>query len=163
MKAIPEEKSKRVLPSTERANKGLSLKSLVRTTPPYYRAHARDIIIKRLNSDALTNGGLAAITAVCVDGTVKLSKPHKCSIINLERPEPKTRRSKMNVFRAKRVLVACDCEDFCYTHEYALWTWGAAKIKFCNGEPAVMKNPGNLPMLCKHLFAVAKTVIEHGM
>jgi hypothetical protein len=162
MKAIPVEKAKNVLPSVQRAAKGLSLKKVMKSTPPYYRQHARNIVIKKLNALAVTKGGLAAVTAVCVDGTKKLPTPHKCSIIDLDRPESKTHRTKIKVSEAKRVLVSCDCEDFCYTDEYALWTWGAAKIKYCNGEPAVMKNPGNIPMLCKHLYAVGKALIEHG-
>lgn len=57
--------------------------------------------------------------------------------------------------------IAHNCEFFMYYSEYALSTWGAARIKYSNGEPAVVKNPGNLPLVCKHLVKVLRAIKEH--
>lgn len=47
--------------------------------------------------------------------------------------------------------------------EYALTHWGSAVIKYSNGEPPVHTNPGLLPLMCKHLTQLAKTIIQHKM
>jgi len=52
-----------------------------------------------------------------------------------------------NRFTANGVIVH-NCESYTFTWEYANWTWGASKIIYSNGEPAVVKNPGNRPGLC---------------
>lgn len=65
----------------------------------------------------------------------------------------------VNRFVAEGVIVH-NCGFFCFYCEYALWTWGAAKIKRCNGDPAVVKNPGNIPLVCKHLVVLLKELAE---
>ncbi len=148
-------KSKQVL-STARMEKGLSIKALLKSTPAYYKNKAKDeIVIKKYNPNARTKGGHAAATAICKNSAVRGSTAHRCSVIGMD-------KEVSLLSKQKRVKVSCDCEDFCFTWEYALMTWGAASIKYSNGEPAVMKNAGNIAGACKHLCAVMKLIIERG-
>lgn len=60
-------------------------------------------------------------------------------------------------------FIVHNCEFFLYRSEYALWTWGAAKIKRSNGQPATVTNPGNHPLGgCKHIYAVLKLIKQRG-
>ena len=163
MKSIPEERVKKQVPNTQRAEKGLTLRKLLKSTPPMYKEHARDIVVKQMNTQAMTKGGMPAITAVCITTDRKKPTPHRCSIISLDRPDANVSRKRLKVNKATKVLVSCDCESFCFSMEYANWTWGASKIKYCNGDPARVTNPSNTPMMCKHLVAVARTIIEHDL
>jgi hypothetical protein len=137
-----------------RAEKGLSIIALLKNTPPYVKATARDEVILKKLSAMKTKGGHHAIAGVC-KSVAKGSKPHKCSVIGLDKDQAK-------LSKQKRVIVSCDCEFFMYYSEYALSTWGAARIKYSNGEPAVVRNPGNLPLVCKHLVKLLRAVKEHG-
>lgn len=66
---------------------------------------------------------------------------------------------KGNRFTANGVIVH-NCESYMFTWEYANWTWGASKILYSNGDPAVVKNPGNKPGVCKHLVELIQTIME---
>lgn len=145
-------KAKQIL-SAERMEKGLSIKGILKRTPPYYRNTGRDdVVIKKYKPDARTKGKHYAITAVCMS-TSRNAKSHKCSIVGLDKSEP-------TLTKQKRVSISCSCEDWCFTWEYAMMTWGAASIKFSNGEPAVIRNPGNVVGACKHLCAVMSLALE---
>lgn len=72
---------------------------------------------------------------------------HTCTIETMEK---KVINSK-NV-RTVPVRVSCSCEFFMYTCEYALTMHGASTIMHSNGKPAKYTNPGNVPLLCKHLM-----------
>lgn len=127
---------------------------LMRSTPPYVKMKSREeVVVKKFDPTVRTKGGYPAVTAACISLVNKHPTVHKQTIIGMDKLVP-------TISGQKKVTVSCSCEDFCFTWEYALWTWGAAKIKFCNGEPAVMKNPGNYPGMCKHLVKVAKLVLE---
>lgn len=140
----------------DRSDKGLSLRALLKSTPPYVKMKARDeVVVKKYTPGGHTKGGHPAVTGICVSMTRKVPVRHKLSIIGLD-------KDISTVGRQKRVIVSCDCEDFLYTWEYALSTWGAARIKYSNGEPAVVKNPGNYPGMCKHLVEVGKLVVSQG-
>lgn len=145
-----DKRSKKQLPDTGRAAKGLSVKSLLRFTPPYFHSQARDshVILKRYNSRAKTKGGLKAIVATAVSANSKPPRTtHSCSVIGLEKPE-RTGGPLTPISKQKKVLVSCDCGSYTFTFEYANWTWGASKIVHSNGEPAVVTNPQNRPGLC---------------
>lgn len=136
-----------------RAEKGLSIAALIKSTPPYIKSKARDEVTVKKLGKTKTKGGHTAFKAICKSHE-KGSRPHQCSVIGLEKEKPL-------LSKQKRVLVSCDCEFFMYYSEYALSTWGAARIKYSNGEPAVVKNPGNLPLVCKHLVKVLRAIKEH--
>lgn len=139
--------------STTRMEKGLSIKGILRRTPPYYKNSGQDdVVIRKYNPKARTKGKHYAATAVCRSQR-KGATPHKCIIIGLD-------KSLSTLSKQKRVSISCDCEDWTYTWEYSMMTWGAASIKHSNGEPAVMKNPGNHPGACKHLCAVLQLILD---
>lgn len=140
----------RTHPNPKRAEKGLSVRGLLNYAIDYVRAHAVNVVIKSLKGTK-TKLGRTAIVAVCVDQSTKNRIPHKVTVIGFD-------RAVTSMLQQKKVLVDCDCEDFTFTSEYALWTWGAAKIKRCNGDPAVIRNPANYPYYCKHLYAVLKEI-----
>ena len=148
-------KKKSGLPDPVRAAKGLSLTKLWRSTPAYFKNKARDDDVK-LKSYKLTKtkGGMPAIVA---KATSMAQRPprrvHTCSVIGLDKEVPQ-------LSSQKRVLVSCDCESYMFTWEYANWTWGAARILYSNGDPAVVKNPGNKPGVCKHLVELISTIME---
>lgn len=142
-------------PDAKRADKGLSLLGLMKYAVPYTKAKSLDIVVKKLEKK-LTKGKATAIVAVCQSNDRRGADPHKVTIIAMDSAEPK-------ITKQKKIKVDCDCDDHCFTWEYALWTWGASNIKRCNGEPAVQKNPGNYPGSCKHVYRVMKEIKTHGL
>lgn len=148
-------KPKPVSRELTRAEKGLSIVGLLKNTPPYVKLTARDMVTLKKMSRANTKGGHPAIKGVCVSNKGEGSgRPHKCSVIGLDKEKP-------TISKQKRVIVSCDCEFFLFYCEYALTTWGAARIKYSNGEPADVRNPANVPLLCKHLVKLTRAVKEH--
>lgn len=152
---IEEKKSRKGLPSTARAEKGMTLSQLLKACVPYVRASSTDLVIKRYTPGLKTKGGLPAARVVCQNMQKKGHKPQTATVIGLDKEVPQ-------LSKQKRVRVDCSCEFFLYNSEYALWTWGAAKIQRSNGEPAVFKNPGNVPLVCKHLYAALKLIKTQG-
>jgi hypothetical protein len=132
-----------------RSEKGLSIKQLVKYFIPYNVVKSRDVVIKALSKKKTKSGG-PAIVATCVDMT-GAKRPHKCTVVGKD-------PSVLTLVGQEKVLISCDCEDFWATYEYALTQWGASQIKYCNGDPAVVKNPQNYPGCCKHLTRLIKEI-----
>lgn len=133
---------------------GLSLKQLLRATPPYIRANSQEVVIKSLKP-ATTKGGHPGIRAKVMSVARKVKTLYDTSVAGKEKEIP--------VSQQKHVLVSCSCPFFCYNSEYALKHWGSAVIKYSNGEPASVTNPSNHPLLCKHLYALADTILSEGL
>ena len=133
---------------------GLSLKQLVRATPPYIKSNADDVVVKALRPST-TKGGLPGIRAKTVTVARRLRNVYDTTIVGKEKGTP--------VSAQKHVLVSCSCDWFWSHCEYALHHWGSATIKYSNGEPASVTNPQNQPMLCKHLVKLAEVVSREGM
>lgn len=138
-----------------RAEKGLTVLQLLNNTPRYIKEKGRDEVVIKKYGRTKTKGGHPALKAICQTRYPKPHQPHQCSVIGLDVDQQK-------LSKQKRVLVSCDCEFFMFYCEYALSTWGAARIKFSNGEPAVVRNPGNVPLVCKHLVNVLRLIREQG-
>lgn len=131
---------------------GLSLKALLRATPPYIRNNSLEVVIKQLQK-ARTKGGFPGIRAKALSVGNKGNKHiYGCDIIGKEEDIP--------LHKQKHVLVSCQCDFFLYYCEVALNHWGSARIKYSNGEHPGVTNPQLQPLLCKHLVKLAKTVIE---
>lgn len=128
---------------------GLSIKALVKATPPYIRSNGDDVVVKSLKT-ATTKGGLPAIRAK-TKTMLKNSSVYDTHFIGKEKSIPLSQQ--------KHVLASCSCDWFWSHCEYALNHWGSAVIKYSNGEPALVTNPQNHPMLCKHLVSLAKTIL----
>jgi hypothetical protein len=56
------------------------------------------------------------------------------------------------IYKCDSVMVTCDCKDFLYRLEYALWYKGLASIKHSNGAFPIIRNPRLRIRLCKHLL-----------
>lgn len=54
-----------------------------------------------------------------------------------------------------RSWVHCSCEHFLFSCEFALAKRSSSSIINSNGDPPVITNPSLLPMVCKHIIAVA--------
>lgn len=137
-----------------RAEKGLSITALIKNTPPYIKSTARDSVVLKKYVRGKTKGGHHALKGICKSDH-KGAVPHKCSVIGLD-------KDNATISKQRRVIVSCDCEFFMFYCEYALTTWGAARIKFSNGEPATVRNPSNLPLVCKHLVKMLRLAKERG-
>lgn len=140
---------------TSRIEKGMTIVGLLNNTPRYIKEKARDEVVIKKYAQTKTKGGHRAMKAICQTRVPQRHEPHQCSVIGLDPDQPK-------LSKQKRVLVSCDCEFFLFYCEYALSTWGAARIKYSNGEPAVVRNPGNVPLVCRHLVPVLRLIRERG-
>lgn len=149
-KAAPKAAEKKVS-KDKRPVDGLSLKQLIKATPAYIQNNARDVIVRSLK-ETVTKGGFPAIQAKAMSVTNTRRVEYKLSVIGKDREQP--------VYKQKHLLVSCSCGFFTFTCEYALTQWGSAQIKYSNGEPAVVTNPGNQPLVCKHLVKLLKTIYE---
>lgn len=166
MADISEPRSKKPLLNTTRAQKGMTLKAIAKATPIYIKRLARDqIVIKKL-SRVWTKGGMRAVQAIAVNMEKRVTTPHKVTIIGLDAKYGTKTGLKKNqiplLFKQKRIQVDCECDFFKFVCEYALWAHGAAKIRRCNGEFPTIKNPGLVPLGCKHIYAVLKELNENG-
>lgn len=133
---------------------GLSLRQLLKATPPYLHNNAKEVVVKSLKP-ATTRGGFPAIRAVAVSvGQAGRKHSYKLHFIGKQPGLPLSKQ--------KHVLASCECEFFKYYSEYALNHWGSAVIKFSNGAAPQLTNPGLQPLLCKHLTKLGKTILEHG-
>lgn len=129
---------------------GLSLKQLIRATPPYIRSNSDEVVIKALKA-ATTKGGLPGIRTKTM--TIGGSKQvYDTTVIGKEKG--------ISVHAQKHVLVSCSCPWFWSHCEMALVHWGSAVVKYSNGEAPVVTNPSLHPLLCKHLFKLATTVLD---
>jgi hypothetical protein len=130
---------------------GLSLRQIVNATPPYIKSHARDVVVKVLKP-VRTKGGLPAYRAKTQ--SMRRGAPvYDTSVIGKQVGLP--------VSSQKHVLVSCSCDWFWSHCEFALHHWGSALIKYSNGQPAIVTNPSNHPMGCKHVIAVARELIKN--
>lgn len=141
------------LPDPERALKGLTITRILSKQPAYIRASSEDVVVREYKPTK-TKGGLPAIAGKTRDLKTKPIRLHKFSVIGLEKEK--------TLSAQKRVKISCDCEFFLYYCEFALWTWGAANIVYSNGDPAVVKNPGNAILACKHIAKVLLTIKSRG-
>ena len=133
--------------------KGLSLKQLLNATPALMRNNAKFTGVKSLRH-ANTRNGMPAIRAKVWSQTGRNKQVYSCDVIAKEDPDKP-------IYKQSKVLVSCSCENFMYTWEYANNHWGAAKIKYSNGEPPTVTNAGLHPGMCKHLVCLAQEIIAN--
>lgn len=133
---------------------GLKLKQLLDKQPPYVINKASGLRITKVQKAESKKTGLPAVTAVVIDPESN-NKGHKCQIVTIETP-----KNVSPDLKTGHVKVSCDCEWFTFYCEYALTKWGAANIRYSNGEPAYTTNPSNYPLVCKHLYSLGKKVLR---
>lgn len=145
----------RKLPDPARAEKGLTLRRLLKQQPAYQINSAEDVVVRSLKPTK-TKSGLPAYAGTVRDMNTKPMCIHKFQVFGMSATIP-------TIGAQKRIKVSCNCPFFMYYSEYALWTWGAANIRHSNGAPAVVRNPGNHPILCKHLTQVLMSMLKHSL
>lgn len=129
---------------------GLSLKALMRATPPYLKNNAKEVVVKMLKP-VLTKGGFPAVRSKVLSvGNLGRKHVYSADIIGKEKDIP--------LYKQRHLIVSCQCDFFLYYCEVALNHWGSAKIKYSNGEHPHVTNPQLQPMLCKHLVKLAEVV-----
>jgi hypothetical protein len=53
----------------------------------------------------------------------------------------------------------CDCPYFTYYLEVTLSSFGCSSVRNSNGQPPTIRNPQNIPYLCKHLVLTAEIAL----
>lgn len=56
--------------------------------------------------------------------------------------------------------VQCTCPFHKYYVEYALTQPGNSEIKYCNGNPPVIRNPSEIPYVCKHVVLATQKAVK---
>jgi hypothetical protein len=146
--------------ATSRKEIGLSAKQLLKTTPKLFQTNAIDVVIKSLEKKK-TKGLLRAVVAQSFSPDSKAVKPHKQTVIGLDKDDDLKGKT---ITTCKRIKVQCSCSSFVLGSgfEYANSVHGASDIIYGNGEPARVVNPQNTPGMCKHLVKVVKKILEKG-
>lgn len=66
-------------------------------------------------------------------------------------------------FVDSKVMFSCTCSDHAFSFEYALTKRGNSQIVYSNGEPPTVRNPKNIPSLCKHGIMLFKAILEKNL
>lgn len=140
---------------------GATLRRLFAVQPPYIINKGRRCKVHEMEVRRSLKSQLPGVVATVIDPETKGSEGHKCQIVVVG--EAKESKGKVRVSHLNYVKVSCECEFFKFSCEYALHKNGLANIRYSNGEPAEFTNPGNYPILCKHLWALADRVIKRGL
>ena len=135
----------------------LSIGQILKTTPRVFKDNSNNVVIRSLKKSKTRNGLYMGVQATAKDVFSKpgaRTRTHKCSIVTMDAKQ---------VAKSKSVYLSCTCEAFMFWCETALNKRGAAAIKFSNGEAPETRNPQSLPMMCKHLIALAYACKEHSI
>jgi len=62
-----------------------------------------------------------------------------------------------------RTKVSCNCSDFVFRWEFALYRKGGADIHYGDGTPPDKTNPSMSPGVCKHILALRTLAEEKGL
>lgn len=76
-----------------------------------------------------------------------------------QRPEGLTRKVAMRFYgkgESSKAWVQCSCQWFKYVCEVSLWKEKSSDIKYSNGADPEIKNPREIPMICKHIYATLR-------
>lgn len=100
-------------------------------------------------------------TAVDPSSVRQPAKKHKVDI--LLRDGAKLAPGTPMSAAGSNLLVSCSCENFMYMCEYALTKYNASWIRYCNGEPPRITNPGLVPLVCKHIYRAFQHMSKQGL
>ena len=127
--------------------KGLTARQMMRFTPQRIRENAEYVKVRRIRKRKSEPFSLGITVTDRRHATEE--QPHYMTIEVLS---PKGERNNMD--QHTRIKCSCDCSNFKFMWEYALWKQGSADIIYSNGEPARETNSRNIPGTCKHLYRV---------
>jgi len=123
--------------------RGVSTARILRNAPNKIMERARFVKVLKGPDRGLAKDGKPELRFITISREVSSKKePPRNSAVRLLSSNP------------ERVWVTCDCENFTFQWEYALTKHGASSIYYCNGEPAVITNPRNIPGCCKHIAKI---------
>ena len=128
-----------------------SASQLIKNISLWRRIAGTDI---KKNSRNVTVWDMKCEEAMDVDGDVFRDVKAKA-----QRPEGLIRKVSMRFYgkgESSKAWVQCSCEWFKYVCEVSLWKEKSSDIKYSNGENPVVKNPSEIPMICKHICAVLR-------
>lgn len=131
--------------------KGITLRKLLKEQPPYIRNNAEGLIIKRAEK-ATTKKGYPAARFIVASASVS-GKNYEITVVGKHSELKLSEKNQL-------VVVHCSCSFFWSYCEYALTQHAASTIKYCNGQPAVVNNPDNFPLICKHLYRCLTAIVE---
>ena len=117
---------------------GLNINELLSNTPNNV---AKNAISVRISNDIQLHPSSYADGAISILSTRTIENQRAHS-------------QEVRVNKSRHFWVSCDCEYFMFNCEYALTQYGASEIKYSNGQPAVKRNPKNVPRVCKHLYKI---------
>ncbi len=140
----------------------LSVKKLLQNTPRIVKARTRVCSIRTIGQGKIKNvrkyGKVYELRYVerCLDGERKITIRY---VGNLKPGINKRDQEDPQPHRDTPVWVSCTCPWFKFVCEYALAKVGSSDIKYCNGDPPVIRNPKQVPILCKHcVLALEKSI-----
>lgn len=146
-------------PKTAISAKGMTLRQIYAHAPRMMKENGEEMVFKSYKK-LKTPKGLPCIKAVVVHRDPFKPRmtdcPHEVTVIGID-------TNLKPIGKQRRVFISCNCEDHCYTWEYALAAHGATHIIYGNGEPPVMKNPYQIPGCCKHCCGVIARIIREGL
>lgn len=121
------------------SDRGLTIRTILKNTPRYIFNTSEHVKVKQLQ---LTKDGSQARSITLTEVLGERPRKHIQEIILVSGDSFKQPRA--------RIALSCDCEFFLYTCEVALYRYGAASIKYSNGEFPYSTNPRGIPCCCKH-------------
>ena len=131
--------------------KGLTIKQLLKVSQPAEVARASDIVVKNVKN-IKTKGGHLVVKADCPSAS-RSDLTFKVWVTFLDISDPKQIKDTC------KVHAQCSCERYLYMWEFANATHNAARIFYGNGDAPVIRNPRQIPGLCKHLVALVEQII----
>lgn len=131
---------------TAAAARGVSWKKVVRASPPN-RFQAAELV--RISKLKITRKGGKMSKLTCESRT-----KGETYITEIDFLEPGN---------GDKVKLSCNCSDFVFRWEFALYIHGGADIRYGDGSSALKTNPSNTPGCCKHLIAARWVAEERGL
>lgn len=131
---------------TAAASKGVSWKKVVRSSPAERFQTAEKVRISKLKISR-KGGKLAKLT--CESRT-----KGEIYVTEIQFLEPGN---------GDRVKLSCNCSDFVFRWEYALYRHGGADIRYGDGTAPIKTNPSLIPGCCKHIIAARWVAEERGL
>jgi hypothetical protein len=122
---------------------GISWKKVVRSTPPERFSASESVRITKLK--------VTRKAGIIVKITCESRSRGDTYITVFEYTNPKD---------SDKVKLSCNCMDFVYRWEYALFRKGGADIHYGDGTVPDKTNPMLIPGCCKHLIAADQVIRE---
>jgi hypothetical protein len=129
---------------------GLSLRSLMRESPPLMRNGSAGVVLDQVQS-GVNEDGYPIVIAVTHSPGSKTKASYDTWVVGKDKTLP--------MYRQPAVLVQCSCSSYMYTFEVANHAHGAADIIYSNGGHPTSTNPNLQVALCRHLYALATLVM----